>query len=97
MELISRDKAQEIIPKVVLGMSDFAECIRDSVDTVFDNCPSAFEGMTNGEVIQALFPNSEVVFTLFNVPKSDVIKIDNEAFLVERSWWDSPYKGVNEE
>lgn len=55
-----------------------------------------FEGMTNGEVIKALFPNSEVIFSLNNVPKSDVIKIDNEAFLVERSWWDSPYKGVSE-
>ena len=90
MDLISRDKAQEIIPKVVLGASDFAECIRDSVDTVFDNCPSAFEGKTNGEILEALFSTEgiykDVDFIEF------IFKGETHTTYFTRDFWDSPYQ-----
>ncbi len=58
---------------------------------------NAFEGMTNGDVIKAMFPNSEPLFMLRNVPKEDIIKIDNEVFMVDRNWWNAPYKREVEE
>ena len=59
-----------------------------------DDMPSAFEGMTNGEVIKAVFPNLKYNrgdgFTM--------IEADNHAtrILIWDSFWDSPYKGVSE-
>ena len=94
MELISRDKAQEIIPKVVLGVSDFAECIRDSVDTVFDNCPSAFEGLKQGEIIEALFPIEGIYKDVDFIEV--VFKGETHTTYFTRDFWDSPYKGVSE-
>lgn len=94
MDLISRDKAQEIIPKVVLGMSDFAECIRDSVDTVFDNCPSAFEGMTTGEVLKAVLgiEDEQIVEAKYLVsiyPKGN----SHDPFIaIKKDVWNAPYQ-----
>ena len=100
MDLISRDKAQEIIPKVVLGMSDFAECIRDSVDSVFDNCPSAFEGMTNGEVMKAVFPKISVFENIdVRYPYMDVFypnESDMPMHSYKKDWWNAPYKAESE-
>ena len=55
------------------------------------------KGDTNGNVIKQMFPNSEAIFMLSNVAKTDVIKIENEAFLVDREWWNAPYKRGDEE
>ena len=51
---------------------------------------------TNGDMIKAMFPNSETIFMLRNVPKEDVIKIENETFLVDEKWWNAPYKSEDE-
>jgi len=53
------------------------------------------ENPTNGDVIKALFLNSESIFMLRNVLKTDIIKIENEAFLVDETWWNAPYGGVS--
>lgn len=51
---------------------------------------------TNGDAIKTLFPHSEAIFVLSNVAKTDVVSIENEAFLVDRDWWNSPYKAESE-
>ena len=51
------------------------------------------DNATNGDVIKALFPKSETIYMLRNILKEDVIKIENEAFLVDEHWWNAPYKG----
>lgn len=60
--------------------------------------PSAFEGMTNGEVIQALFPNSKTETISFNGIR---LYIDDEVHTkiadFTYRWWNAPYKAESEE
>ena len=50
--------------------------------------PSAFEGMTNGEVIQALFPNAVI-------RNDDSMLIKEVLFTSEM--WNAPYKAESED
>ena len=61
--------------------------------------PSAFEGMTNGEVIKAVFPNAEVTLPREPIlPISTVIVDYDENYhnYYRIGWWNAPYKGVSE-
>ena len=52
------------------------------------------EGLTNGEVIQALFPNATVEYLEY----SNYIHIaDGIGFKINRSWWNAPYQKGGEE
>ena len=46
--------------------------------------PSAFEGMTNGEVLKSIFPSAELL-----LGNSDYLP---NVFSVKEEWWDSPYQ-----
>ena len=53
------------VSQTVKGISDFAECIRDAVQTTLDNAPTvdAIEipkNVTNGDMIKIMFPNIEI-------------------------------------
>lgn len=52
-----------------------------------ENKDSAFKGMTNGEVIKALFPNVIIVHNLKYLLREMQFTDD---------WWNSPYKGDSE-
>ena len=55
------------------------------VDGLIRREPSAFEGMTNGEVIQALFPNE----TMFEQTETCTY-YGNMRF--DTKWWNAPYQ-----
>ena len=53
------------VSQTVKGISDFAECIRDAVQTTLDNAPTvdAIEipkNVTNGDMIKIMFPYIEI-------------------------------------
>lgn len=78
--------------QIVIKLSDetYKDIKEEALVTFSDN-------PTNGDVIKALFPNSEAIFMLRNVLKTDIIKIENEAFLVDENWWNAPYKKESED
>jgi hypothetical protein len=48
--------------------------------------PPAYKGMTNGEVIKAVFPN-------FHTDEmSHTVWVGYDAMSFHRDWWDSPYE-----
>ena len=49
-----------------------------------------FDGMTNGEVIQALFPNPRIE------TMSHTVWVGYEAMTFTRKWWNAPYKAESE-
>lgn len=63
------------------------ERLMQSVIRIIYELPSAFNGMTNGEVIQALFPEVKIERDGFLVR---CVFIEHEFTTIE-DWWDSPY------
>lgn len=61
-----------------------------------------YDGMTNGEVIQALFSDSYFLNAFpFEVSSIEKIYIDNNKdnkthIMVQEDWWNAPYKGESE-
>ena len=55
--------------------------------------PSAFEGMTNGEVMQAVFPNC---YMGIDDDEWIVTNIDGRT-MFQPEWWNAPYKAEREE
>jgi len=55
-----------------------------------DELPSAFGGMTNGEVIQALFPKISVY------EHGSTYSVNNE-YNFNATWWNAPYQKGGEE
>ena len=54
-----------------------------------------FEGMTNGEVIKALFPNAnyESCENFMRITSANMVG----STLIWGEWWDAPYKAESEE
>jgi len=100
MDLISRDKAQDAIfsKEDIRNNMDGADdgdinrTIRSAIRLI-EGLPSAFEGMTNGEVIQALFPEVKVEINGFLVR---CVFIEHE-FTTLLEWWNAPYNTESEE
>lgn len=74
--------------------ADFiALCADESSSEKPNKC---FDGITNGEVIRALFPN------LYSYDGEDYVLLDLSGFCggkIGKKWWDEPYKaerGINE-
>lgn len=61
-----------------------------------------FEGMTNGEVIKALFPQCYFLNTFpFEGSSMEKLYIDNNKdnkthIMVQAEWWNAPYKAESE-
>lgn len=73
--------------------------VKDEIEEIMKRCKGlrkqTFEGMTNGEVMKALFPKIEVkefsgdgTIEVFGI---DVCKF--EGVLMSEEWWNAPYKG----
>ena len=99
MDLISREAVLDRIDKYIdkaqsTGtIDDFNSFAELGVKAL----PSAFEGMTNGEVIQAMFPNFKTETISFNGIR---LYIDDEAHTkiadFTHRWWNAPYKAESE-
>ena len=61
-----------------------------------DDIPSAFEGMTNRDVLKALFPIDENKGARLTKVYLDYEAIESFALTTTQKWLDSPYKGVSE-
>lgn len=95
MDLISREKALADDGLAEFHRYDDYSKMREYLKSL----PSAFEGMTNGDVIKAIFPNAEVTMPREPLlPTSTVIVDYDENYhnYYRIGWWDSPYKGVSE-
>ena len=61
--------------------------------------PSAFEGMTNGDVMKAVFPNASIFENRDNEPYPYVdvfLYGESDMNCYRKTWWDSPYKAESE-
>ena len=70
------------------------------IKSLVEDIPSAFEGMTNGEVMQAVYADSEIsidetwkIVTVYLGADEDYCE-DEVRF--DLDWWNAPYKGVRE-
>ena len=64
-------------------------CVYDNVLSAVYDVPSAFEGMTNGQVIQALFPDGQMISADSGVIEYATVQAN---IMVSRDFWDSPYQ-----
>lgn len=90
MDLISREKAV----RVTIGMrseTGIDEAPYEYAESNLKNLPSAFDGMTNGEVIQALFPNTPIDTRTY------AIWVGHDDMSFTRAWWNAPYKAESED
>lgn len=78
-DLIVRQDVLDEIVRFSTEEGSSVECQQLYCDV--HNMPSIFHNKTNGEVIQALFPNIDKVF-------SNIIDLN--------LWWNAKYKGVKE-
>ena len=90
MDLISREAVLDRIDKYI----DKAQSTGTKDDFIsfaelgVKALPSAFEGMTNGDVLKAIFPDC--------IDYHGIIEVKTHLDMgktFRRSWWDSPYKG----
>lgn len=90
MDLISREAIANYVDNMPSELTeDGRRMIRGiRVKEFIANCPSAFEGMTNGDVLKAIFPDC--------IDYHGIIEVKTHLDMgktFRRSWWDSPYKG----
>ena len=95
MDLISR----EAVDNAMYDYCHSCDVNELQMENYFCDLPSAFEGMTNGEVFKTIFPN--LVFQKTqdeDSGKKCVLVWTGEHILFEFDLdiWDSPYKGVSE-
>ena len=59
-----------------------------------DDCISRLEGMTNGEVMDTVFPKAKVdrYIDEYERPSDYFISIDDETYFT-KEWWNAPYNG----
>lgn len=95
MDLIDRSKAQDAVESKedIMGYmdgvkdGDINRTMRSAIRLI-ERVPSAFEGMTNGDVLKAIFPDC--------IDYHGIIEVKTHLDMgktFRRSWWDSPYKG----
>ena len=89
MDLISREKA---INSVYDGTS--YDVLTEECKRHIEEVPSAFEGMKQGEIIEALFPIEGIYKDVDFVEV--VFKGEIHTTYFTRDFWDSPYKRVSE-
>lgn len=87
----NRNGYEYLIPEALGTVKDL--CVKD--------CPSAFEGMTNGEVMQAVYADSEICIdetwkTVEVFFGADGDYCEDEARF-DLDWWNAPYKAESED
>lgn len=86
MSIVDLDKLSEMF-----WDGNYMEIHKDDIPSI----PSAFEGMTNGEVIQALFPIEGIWKDVDFVEV--IFKGETHTTYFTRDFWDSPYKKGGED
>ena len=91
LNLISRAWLKEAIHNFFNGLNH--RVTEEDIQAYIEATPSAFEGMTNGEILEALF-STEGIY------KDDdfiefVFEGETHTTYFTRDFWDSPYKGVS--
>lgn len=93
MDLISREAVIEQA-KASYHVAESMEELGNLYEDCINALPSAFEGMTNGEVLKAIFPDIKVTINEFL--GSVVIDGAFGRFITTLEWWLDSYKGVSE-
>ena len=85
IEMLKKDKAQR-------GDCFISDALDMAISALSEN--KCFDGMTNGEVIQALFPNMELGEKVYNTRRYFLMgeSIETFDFKTTDRWWDSPYQ-----
>lgn len=96
-DLISRQSVINTIANTCFWLSadnweELVNCI-NSIPSVENK--EEFDGMTNGEVIQALFPYVKTEDTSFNTLIGT--NLDKGYVPLHTDWWNEPYKAESEE
>lgn len=86
MNIVNLDKLSEMF-----WDGNFIEIHKDDIPSI----PSAFEGMTNGEVIQTLFPNANYDSGRLYMHIINVNTIGE--IVIPWRWWNAPYQKGGEE
>ena len=67
----------------------------DDIGNKISKLPSAFDGMTNGQVIQVLFPNIETREFAITIHATTKVECDGIkggiSYDFWKEWWDAPY------
>ena len=66
----------------------------ESIERKVDRAILIPEGATNGDIIKAMFPNIEIIYHDDDIELYDKDSISAEVLY---SWWNAPYKGVQNE
>ena len=101
MDLIERGKAQDAVFSEEdikaymdgVGDGDINETMRSAIRLI-EMVPPAFEGMTNGQVIQALWEVQDI--TMLEV----CVFVDcypNVQMRFDKAWWNAPYNSERED
>jgi len=85
--LISEKEVLEVVDKACVGSIEY-RVIHDRCEELIKAIPSAepYKGMTNGEVIKAVFPN------FHTEEMSHTVWVGYDAMSFHRDWWNSPYE-----
>ena len=73
--------------------SDYDDALKMGISALFEN--KCFEGMSNGEVLQALYPTMKTEDT--SVESLIGTNLDRGYVVFQRDWWNAPYKAESEE
>lgn len=97
MDLISKESAKAEMDKLMEIHFDRTVVLGKAKDKI-ESLPSAFEGMTNGEVFQAIFPCDDV---LVNGLQDGIVHFSMKSNLdsldcLELEWWNAPYQKEGE-
>ena len=87
-DLISREAVENYVDNMPSELTeDGRRMIRAiNVKEFIADCPSAFDGMTNGEVIQITY--GVMVLTV----KDSKVWVEKIYFPFDEVWWNAPYK-----
>lgn len=95
MELISRQAVLNGIDKYIekAQSTGTKDDFISFEELVVKALPSAFEGMTNGEVMKAVFPNALRSDYIENDMLILYLQDENESeMVVPEDWWNAPYQ-----
>lgn len=95
MDLISREDVKEQA-KASYHVAESMEQLGNLYEDCINALPSAFEGMTNRDVLKALFPIDENQGIRYIKVYLDHEPIESFELSTTQKWLDSPYKGVSE-
>jgi len=104
-DLISKQKVLNTLDFADNALTDeertvekYKELLTECINVLSSNSEypnKCFDGMTNGEVLQALFPYVKTEDTSFNTLIGT--NLDKSYVPLSREWWNSPYQKGGEE